>query len=174
MSLIGSLAAKLAARLDDRDPVFYAADVILFAPSEDIWHVLLIERGGSPHKGRLAFPGGHVDAHETALQAARREAVEETALDLSGVVLDQIGVYDAPGRNARGRYVSVAYGAVLTTVPPVVAGDDARAAAWIPLNLAARMARRGGFAFDHADMLTDAARFYGMGPDSPGVSHLWS
>ncbi|MEV7092303.1 NUDIX hydrolase [Amycolatopsis sp. NPDC051045] len=173
MSLIGSLAAKLAAKLDDRAPVFYAADVILFALHESVWHVLLIERRWAPHKGKRAFPGGHVD-DETSEQAARREAAEETGLDLSGVVLDRIGVYDAPGRDARGRYVSVAYGAVLSTMPAPVAGDDAASAAWMPLRTAARVARRGGFAFDHADMLTDAARLYGIGPDSPGVGQLWS
>jgi 8-oxo-dGTP diphosphatase len=174
MSWIGSLAAKLAAKLDDRDPVFYAADVLLFATHNGVWHVLLIERGWAPHKGRLAFPGGHVDAHETSEQAARREAAEETALDLTGVMLDRIGVYDAPGRDARGRYVSVAYGAVLDNAIAPVAGDDAASAAWVPLRTAARIAGRGGFAFDHADMLTAAARRYGFGPDSPGSWDLWS
>ncbi len=174
MSLIGSLAAKIAAKLDDRDPIFYAADVILFAPGVETFHVLLIRRGWNPHKGKLAFPGGHVEADETSAQAARREAAEETGLDLSGVTLDLIGVYDRPGRDARGRYVSVAYGAVLFDRPVPVAGDDATDAAWVPLKAAARLARTGGFAFDHADMLTDAARRYGMGPDSPGVSHLWT
>lgn len=166
MSLLGSLAAKLAAKLDDRDPVFYAADVILFAPAETGWHVLLIERGWPPHKGKLAFPGGHVDAHETSERAARREAAEETGLDLSGVPLDRIGVYDAPGRDARGRYVSVAYGAVLPEMPAVVAGDDAAAAAWMPLRIAVRKAGRGGFAFDHAAMLADAVRRYQMVGDT--------
>ncbi|ADJ42193.1 DNA hydrolase [Amycolatopsis mediterranei S699] len=174
MSWIGSLAAKVAARLDDRDPVFYAADVTLFAMHEGVWHVLLIERGWAPDKGKLALPGGHVDAGESSEQAARREAAEETGLDLSGVVLDRIGVYDAPGRDARGRYVSVAYGAVLEDAIAPVAGDDAASAAWMPLPTAARVAHRGGFAFDHADILFDAARRYGFGPDSPGSWDLWS
>jgi 8-oxo-dGTP diphosphatase len=173
MSWIGSLAAKIAVKLDDRHPVFYAADVILFALHDDVWHVLLIERGWPPHKGKLAFPGGHVD-DETSEQAARREAAEETGLDLTGVMLDRIGVYDAPGRDARGRYVSVAYGAVLRTMPAPVAGDDARAAAWMPLRVAVRMAVGGGFAFDHADMLFDAAHRFGIGPDRLGVGDQWN
>jgi 8-oxo-dGTP diphosphatase len=167
MSLLGSLAAKVAARLDDRHPVFYAADVCLFASAESGWHVLLIERGSTLHKGKLAFPGGHVDAHETSEQAARREAAEETGLDLSEVPLDRIGVYDAPERDARGRYVSVAYGAVLWSMPAVTAGDDAAAAAWVPLRVAVRMAGRGGFAFDHDVMLADAVRRYHMVEEAP-------
>jgi 8-oxo-dGTP diphosphatase len=168
MSLLGSFAAKLAARLDDRHPVFYAADVVLFAPADGVWHVLLIERGWPPHRGRLAFPGGHVDPHETSAEAARREAAEETGLDLTDVALDRVGIYDAPGRDARGRYVSVAYGAVLENMPAVVAGDDARLAAWLPLRVAARIAAGAGFAFDHAVMLHDAAARFGMNL-GPGV-----
>jgi 8-oxo-dGTP diphosphatase len=168
MSLLGSLAAKLAAKLDDRHPVFYAADVVLFAPADGVWHVLLIERGWAPHRGQLAFPGGHVDPDETSVQAARREACEETGLDLSGVDLDRIGICDGPGRDARGRYVSVVYGAVLGEMPAVVAGDDARMAAWVPLRVAVRLATGGGFAFDHAVMLHDAVAGYGMDL-GPGV-----
>ena len=121
--------------------------------------------------------GNHHQAavyHNAAEQAARREAAEETGLDLTGVMLDRIGVYDAPGRDVRGRYVSVAYGAVLDDAITPVAGDDAASAAWVPLRTAARVAHRGGFAFDHADILTDAARRYGFGPDTPGSWDLWS
>ncbi|WP_233620520.1 NUDIX hydrolase [Amycolatopsis sp. WAC 01416] len=158
-----ALAGRVATRLDRRAPVFYAADVVLFAHRDGVPHVLLIERGKNPHQGKAAFPGGHVDAGETALAAAKREAVEETGLDLDRTSLRLVGVYDTPGRDPRGRYVGVAYTAVLPTMPAPVAADDAAAASWIPLVVAVRMARAGGFAFDHAEILADAVRATGVG-----------
>lgn len=162
MSLIGSLAAKIAAHFDDRTPVFYAADVVLFTRSENRAHVLLIERAWPPHKGKLALPGGHVDPHETALEAARREAAEETGIDLTNAPLSLVGVYDRPDRDARGRYVTAAYTAFLPGMPvaTATAGDDAAAAAWMPLNVAYAQAMRARMAFDHNRILFDAARMH--------------
>jgi 8-oxo-dGTP pyrophosphatase MutT (NUDIX family) len=49
--------------------------------------VLLLERAHTlgSHPGQVAFPGGSIDAPETPVQAALREAVEETGLDTNGV-----------------------------------------------------------------------------------------
>jgi 8-oxo-dGTP pyrophosphatase MutT (NUDIX family) len=57
-------------------------------------HVLLTERdaGLSKHAGQIAFPGGRMDAGETALQAALREAEEETGLPQSHV--EAVGYLD--------------------------------------------------------------------------------
>ena len=46
-------------------------------------HVLLVERGFEPFKGRWAFPGGFMNMDETASQCAIRELEEETG-ELSG------------------------------------------------------------------------------------------
>jgi 8-oxo-dGTP pyrophosphatase MutT (NUDIX family) len=45
--------------------------------------VLLTQRHGglSNHAGQIAFPGGRIDAGETPMQAALREAFEETGLE---------------------------------------------------------------------------------------------
>ncbi|MEU5666520.1 NUDIX hydrolase [Streptomyces longwoodensis] len=129
-----------------REAIRYTADVVLVADG----HVLLIERGWDPYEGCWALPGGHVDAGETSIAAAARELEEETGISVPLPHLRQVGAFDAPGRDPRGRYVSVAYTATLPAPVPPTAGDDATAARWWPLTALPDLA------FDHADILTAA------------------
>lgn len=129
------------------ETIRYTADVVLLAAG----HVLLIERGWAPYKGCWALPGGHVDIGETSLAAAARELEEEAGIAVPVADLRQVGAYDAPGRDPRGRYVSVAYTATLPSPVLPMAGDDATAARWWPLDALPDLA------FDHAEILADAA-----------------
>ena len=131
------------------ETIRYTADVIVTTTDG---YVLLIERGWDPFKGQWALPGGHVDPGETSREAAARELAEETSVHAAPEELNQIGTFDQPDRDPRGRYVTVAYH--LTVIPgtTVEAGDDAADAQWWPLSDLPPLA------FDHADILDAAVK----------------
>lgn len=69
-----------------------SAVLLLFAEDQDGPYVLLTERSHTmrSHPGQVSFPGGKVDAGETAIEAALREAYEEVGLQPDSV--DILGV----------------------------------------------------------------------------------
>ncbi|GAA2776791.1 NUDIX domain-containing protein [Streptomyces showdoensis] len=130
------------------ESVRLTADVVTV--TED-GRVLLVERGRDPFKGLWALPGGHVDAGESSQEAAARELGEETGVLVDPAALFQVGAWDEPGRDPRGRYVTVVYLAVVPADTEVVAGDDAAKAVWWPYDSLPPLA------FDHGAIL-DAVR----------------
>ncbi|MFE4578541.1 NUDIX domain-containing protein [Streptomyces sp. NPDC002285] len=129
------------------ETIRYTADVVAVTPTRE---VLLIQRGWPPYEGAWALPGGHVDPGETSRAAAVRELAEETGVTVTGDDLRPIGVWDNPERDPRGRYVTVAYAAVVPVGTTITAGDDARTARWWPLD------DLPDLAFDHAAILSAA------------------
>ncbi len=111
--------------------------------------VLLIRRKNDPFAGAWALPGGFIDMDETLEASARRELREETGVETAELV--QLYTFGDPGRDPRGRTISVAY---LARVDPnevrPVAADDAAEVGWFPLDAPPRLA------FDHAQILTRA------------------
>lgn len=123
-------------------------DVVVVAGTEGPPLVLLIRRGRAPFKDQWALPGGFLDMEEDLMDGALRELKEETGLSLSGLV--QFATYGSPGRDPRGRTVSVVYSCRLPGPPPdVLGGDDAAQAAWFPWD------KLPSLAFDHDRILHD-------------------
>lgn len=119
-------------------------DSIVFGFDGTNLKVLLIERGGEPHKGKWAFPGGFLNMDEPCKEGALRELEEETGL--KGVHLRQFHTFSQPHRDPRERIVTVSYYAV-TALQNVCAGDDAAHARWFALDEVPPLA------FDHNRML---------------------
>jgi 8-oxo-dGTP diphosphatase len=131
-------------------PVRITVDPVILTIRDDRLHVLLVERANEPHRGRPALPGGFLRDDETLDDAARRELAEETALGGDRLHLEQLRAYSAPDRDPRGRVVTVSYLAIAPSLPVPVAGSDARAARWAPVDTVT-----GGLAFDHDEILAD-------------------
>lgn len=138
-------------RQNEHPPFAVTVDLVALTVRDDALHVLLVTRGEEPFLGRLALPGGFVHINEDLPAAAARELAEETGVRRVPGHLEQLGTYGAPGRDPRMRVVSVAYLALAPELPDPVAGSDASAAAWVPVQQATR--RR--LAFDHGRILGD-------------------
>jgi 8-oxo-dGTP diphosphatase len=96
-----------------------AVDVVIELEDRPGRPIVLIERRFPPTGHSL--PGGFVEIGETVEAAARREAREETGLDIR--LKQLLGVYSDPSRDPRGHTVSLVYIATATGEP--FAGDDA-------------------------------------------------
>ncbi|MEV4808717.1 NUDIX hydrolase [Micromonospora avicenniae] len=134
--------------------VLLAVDLVILTLRESRLQVLLIERGIAPYRSALALPGGFLNhAEEDLLTAAQRELAEEAGLGTDQLHLEQLGAYGAPGRDPRGRVVSVAYLAIAPRLPEPVAGTDASEACWTPVEHA--LSGEARLAFDHEQILAD-------------------
>ncbi|MER0443059.1 NUDIX hydrolase [Streptomyces sp. Edi4] len=118
--------------------------------------LVFVERGSEPHKGKLALPGGYVDAGETAIAAAVRELNEETGIVVREADLELVGFYDAPDRDPRGRFVSVAFAVTVPANTRATAGSDAAAVQWQTPSPELRLA------FDHDQIVADATKKLGL------------
>jgi 8-oxo-dGTP diphosphatase len=117
--------------------------------------IVLIERRNPPYG--WAIPGGFMDLGESAETAAKREALEETGLEVE--LIEQFYVYSDPNRDPRKHTISVVFLASATGEPQ--AADDAKNLEvfefWqIPAELC----------FDHDRILRDYWRYrhYGLRP----------
>jgi len=114
--------------------------------------VLLVRRKHDPFAGMWAIPGGFVEMGESLEDAAHRELREETGI-IAGR-LQQLHTFGDPGRDPRGRTISVVYMAQLEArrLQPQ-ADDDAVEVGWFSLSTPPTLA------FDHAEILAAARKY---------------
>ena len=112
--------------------------------------IVLIERKNPPPG--WALPGGFVDYGESFEDAARREAREETGLDVR--LVRQLHTYSTPGRDPRNHTASTVFIATASGMP--VGADDANQAKLFRWDDPAALPP---LAFDHAQILADYARY---------------
>lgn len=117
--------------------------------------IVLILRRNEPHG--WALPGGFVDHGEELGAACRREAKEETGLDVE--LVTQFFTYSDPRRDPRKHTISTVYACRVSAGASPRGGDDAAEARWfneseIPWK---------DLCFDHAEILRDYFRWVHTG-----------
>lgn len=129
--------------LSHRNPLL-TVDVIIETASG----IVLIRRKNPPPG--WALPGGFVDYGESLETAARREALEETGLNIK--LFEQFHAYSSPDRDPRQHTVTVVFIASADGHP--TAGDDAGS-----VRIFSRSELPEDIAFDHAAILSDYFRY---------------
>lgn len=125
-----------------RQHIALTVDAVVFGYADKRLHLLLIQRKAEPFVGRWALPGGFVKDEESLEDAVTRELHEETGARVA--YLEQLYTFGTPGRDPRGRTVSVAYfGLVAPQDFTLAAATDAADAKWYDA------ARLPSLAFDH-------------------------
>ncbi len=119
-----------------------AVDVII----EKDESVLFVKRKKEPFKGSLTIPGGFVNVGERVEDAAVREALKETSLNIEPI--DILGVYSDPQRDPIGHTIGITFiGKIISG--EAKAGDDAGSFEWVSIN------DKINLAFDHDRIIQD-------------------
>ena len=138
--------------IHDYDVPLVSVDVAIFTLLDGKLHVLMVERGEFPQKGRWSLPGGFInqkqdkDLHATAL----RKLVEKTGVKAPH--LEQVTTVGNPNRDPRGWSVTSLYMALIPYAPTAAFIDAVVDARWWPVDAALKQT----LAFDHADLIAQA------------------
>jgi O-acetyl-ADP-ribose deacetylase (regulator of RNase III)/ADP-ribose pyrophosphatase YjhB (NUDIX family) len=120
---------------------FTTVDAIIELPEG----IVIIQRSNPPFG--WALPGGFVDYGESLEEAVKREAKEETGLDLTEI--KQLHTYSDPKRDPRFHTIGTVFIAKAKGKPQ--AGDDAAGLKVVSL----KDLKKYDFAFDHKKILED-------------------
>jgi len=133
------------------EEILVAVDMAILSGNGKDSKILLIKRKFGPFEGMWALPGGIVESNESLEVAAKRELKEETCI--AGVDLKQLHTFGDPGRDPRGRVISIAFiGFVNDQNTVAKAHSDAKEVAWFPIKKLPQLA------FDHKKIISFALK----------------
>ena len=133
-----------------KQEIAITVDSVVLSNTNNSFKVLLIKRKKDPFKDQWALPGGFIEEGEDLEQAAMRELLEETGVKIES--MEQIRAFGKPGRDPRGRMISIAFLSRIFSEETLKPGDDAKDAAWFDLNELPELA------FDHEEIIAAARR----------------
>lgn len=109
-------------------------DCIIHSKVDNQHQILLIKRAKNPFQNHWALPGGFVDLDEDLDEAIIREVEEET--NIKAKKIKQLLTIGTPGRDPRGRTISIIYYTKINKQESLLAkaGDDAKELMWHNIN----------------------------------------
>lgn len=128
-----------------RQNISVTTDCVIFFRNDQESKVLLVKRKKDPFKDKWALPGGFLEDEEPLKHGAKRELEEETGLKIPN--LKQLHTFGTPGRDPRGRTISITFWGEVDSEEKVKGNDDAAEAGWFNLNDLPELA------FDHSEIL---------------------
>ena len=126
-------------------------DNVILCKKESKFRLVLVKRKNEPFKDKWALPGGFVEQDEDLPEAAKRELQEETGLVVEKN--EQVGTFGKPGRDPRGRTISIVYLSLIHGEDQLHADDDAAEAAWFDIDNLPELA------FDHSEIVKTAYQY---------------
>ncbi|MGY5846658.1 NUDIX domain-containing protein [Salegentibacter sp. HM20] len=132
----------------EKQQIAVTVDSVIFCNLNNHYKVLLIQRKNEPFKQQWALPGGFVEETEDLEEAARRELAEETGVEVKS--MQQVSAFGKPGRDPRGRTISIAFLSRIYCEEDLKPGTDAGDARWFDMNKLPELA------FDHKEIIKTA------------------
>ena len=127
-------------------------DNVIFGIEENELKVLLVKRSAAPFENSWALPGGFIWKGETAENCSRRILAEK--INISHPYLEQLQVFDKPGRDPRAQIFSIAYFALVRkSGVREIAGRDVSEIKWMPVFKLPKQ-----LAFDHGHIIAAATK----------------
>lgn len=121
--------------------------------------IVLITRKNPPYG--LALPGGFAEYGISLEDNARKEAMEETGLDILIETPElPLCVHSDPKRDPRGHMISVTY--VAKGIGTMRAGDDAKTAKIYTINEVQDILSKGTLCFDHSRSIEKYLAYRGI------------
>lgn len=109
-----------------------AVDLAVFGYHSNELSVLLLNRKEEPFKNGWTLPGGFLQIEESLQQVCNR--IMKTKIGLENIYLEQLYSFDEPGRDPRGRVISIAHYALVNPHRfEIVAGNMANDVQWFPV-----------------------------------------
>ena len=127
-------------------------DCAVFCDTAQGKKILLVQRKKDPFAGQWALPGGFLEDEEPLETGAKRELKEETGLTIQTV--KQLRTFGTPGRDPRGRTISISFWGEVSSEVQVEGNDDAADAKWF------RIDELPSLAFDHDLIVKEAIDRY--------------